>query len=564
MTTGPLFRCGLAVALAAGAASGQSSAFCEDKLLDQGWDCRTQSAFWYTPQGSTIMPYAWFTELQLLRPDNTTIGMKDLALSYGYIQPPTDLKTDLNPGDLPIGFAKDELSGKPYVGMTCAACHTAEIVLPPGKITPTPRKVIVNGGPSNADFFAFLDDIVTALRQTANDATRTERFANRVKQQALRLSLQGQEVTSLAIATELSLLEKRVKANRPTNPYGRGRVDAFSHIFNQVVAFEMPKPDDAPVSYPFLWLTHQMTLVQWNASASNEGQGRLLRNIGEALGVFGRFTTDPGASLIGYWSTMRLDDLRRLESWVETLRPPRLPDEYLDPTRKKQGQAIYGQKCLSCHPLIPRSNPPESIKSVVISWGSPENSGTGNERIATDPVMTKSFLDRGGASGKLAVDNYKLLSATVIPQVTAGASDRGKIVLGAAIVNSALGIFSPTDALDVFLHPLSNTRAFLEELENATPRYKAPLLNGVWATAPYLHNGSVATIDDLLRPRKKDQTFCAVRGDFDPALIGFQQPASCPSQIDTAIRGNGNQGHFFGTDLEDLDRKALIEFLKSL
>ncbi len=78
--------------------------------------------------------------------------------------------------------------------------------------------------------------------------------------------------------------------------------------------------------------------------------------------------------------------------------------------------------------------------------------------------------------------------------------------------------------------------------------YRVDDMHGLWATAPYLHNGSVPTLDDLLRPAAmRPATF--MRGDF---------------LVDTTLPANGNGGHEFGTALSDPDRAALVAYLLSL
>jgi mono/diheme cytochrome c family protein len=108
--------------------------------------------------------------------------------------------------------------------------------------------------------------------------------------------------------------------------------------------------------------------------------------------------------------------------------------------------------------------------------------------------------------------------------------------------------------------------------------YVAPPLDGIWATAPYLHNGSVPTIDALLdsskRPRYWTRTFQST--DYDEAKLGWKfteldhghagEPnAGARTKIyDTTQLGYGNGGHTFGDDLDGGDRAALLEYLKTL
>jgi hypothetical protein len=88
----------------------------------------------------------------------------------------------------------------------------------------------------------------------------------------------------------------------------------------------------------------------------------------------------------------------------------------------------------------------------------------------------------------------------------------------------------------------------------------------VWATAPYLHNGSVPTLHDLLLPAKdRPKTFPLGHRDYDPVKVGYTTPEGKPLFLfDTSKIGNGNGGHEFGTNLGEADRVALIEYLKTL
>lgn len=102
------------------------------------------------------------------------------------------------------------------------------------------------------------------------------------------------------------------------------------------------------------------------------------------------------------------------------------------------------------------------------------------------------------------------------------------------------------------------------------PGYKARPLNGIWATAPYLHNGSVPTLYDLLtKPADRPTTFLVPQGHFDPVKVGLAQDAggfefNVVSPDGANIVGNSNAGHDYGTSLSETDKRALIEYLKSL
>jgi mono/diheme cytochrome c family protein len=99
--------------------------------------------------------------------------------------------------------------------------------------------------------------------------------------------------------------------------------------------------------------------------------------------------------------------------------------------------------------------------------------------------------------------------------------------------------------------------------------YVAPFLDGIWLRGPYLHNGAVPTVWDLLQPPDaRPATFWRGYDVLDAEKLGFvsrgAEAQAAGFRFDTTLRGNGNGGHDFGTDLPDEDKQALIEHLKTL
>jgi len=107
-----------------------------------------------------------------------------------------------------------------------------------------------------------------------------------------------------------------------------------------------------------------------------------------------------------------------------------------------------------------------------------------------------------------------------------------------------------------------------------TDGYANMPLDGLWARAPYLHNGSVPTLSDLLKSAdQRPVSFYIGDTDFDPHKVGFRHDRPVASdgrklmRLDTTLSGNGNYGHEgeqYGTGLEDDDKRALLEYLKKL
>jgi mono/diheme cytochrome c family protein len=110
--------------------------------------------------------------------------------------------------------------------------------------------------------------------------------------------------------------------------------------------------------------------------------------------------------------------------------------------------------------------------------------------------------------------------------------------------------------------------------------YQAPPLDGVWATAPYFHNASVPTVYHVLnshaRPRRFTRSYGGEKEDYDAVKLGLRftvveenpttdRPARERRQIyDTTLPGRGNAGHTYGDNLNEEERSAVIEYLKTL
>jgi hypothetical protein len=104
----------------------------------------------------------------------------------------------------------------------------------------------------------------------------------------------------------------------------------------------------------------------------------------------------------------------------------------------------------------------------------------------------------------------------------------------------------------------------------STDGYANHSLEGIWLRAPYLHNGSVPTLDDLLKPAaQRPATFYAGNDVYDQAHVGFVTDVRGNAtrsfiEFDTRLKGNANIGHVYGSTLSDQDRRALLEYLKTL
>jgi hypothetical protein len=539
--------------------------------LAQNWSPSQSVQFYFTPQGSQILPYDWFLALE--QPSSTTLFRDNQnILKYRYLpQNPGPMNSD----GLPVGFVAGQGTGRTWLGMTCAACHTAEIRL-------GVKAYRVDGGPTGGDVQAFLTDLTQSLQQTQTDPAKFGRFATKI--------LKGPNNTpanQVDLKTQLGLvINTRVGYNLrnflgadqaklpPAAPSRYARLDAVGAIVNEVYFHAVKaadltsptvaaKPADAPVSYPFLWDTPQHDVVQWLGIAKNGGLFdifTLSRNVGEVIGVFADVVIPHEPTLInlGYASSVELENLVALEDLLKSLWSPLWPADFppIDQNAAARGAQLYQANCVSCHALIDRTDPNRKITAMMNDSG-------------TDPTAAENFFTRTGPSGKLNGVNVNFVPFTAkIPPVASADVMLTNVVTG-VILGGAKS--APPDPL----HQLSFRAAPSTGLKAAVVRqgakYKGRPLNGIWATAPYLHNGSVPNLAALLQPAAKRPTSFSVGvRTFDPVRVGFQTdvPGFARFNVNnpdgTPITGNSNVGHEFGANLNDQERAQLLEYLKTL
>jgi len=515
--------------------------------LDQGWTEKQQQLFWFTSQGSRIVPYDWFLALEQEKSTELVRSNANLDRLRFMVEEPGPA----NPDGLPIGFAKDRdpATGTAWMGFTCAACHT-------NQIDTKTVSLRIDGAPTLADTFAFFDQVAYALQATDKDDEKFDRFAHKVLGQ--RYSPTSASALRQDLHTLAQKLVDRQDHDRPKDPYvpyGHGRLDAFGGIFNQVLGADLGipenyRPSNAPVSYPFLWDTSQSDRVQWNGIAPNFGAGALARNVGEILGVYGTVEIEhrgKGQELRGYRSSAKIISLGDLEATLNALWSPLWPTQYLPPldsAKVSSGQGIYQQQCASCHAVIKRTDPKRRLNVVMTSIVD----------LGTDPMMVDNALLRAGRTGRLKGEKVFMLVGPPFGDRATGAD-----ILTHVVLSTILGqkVSAAKAAIDEFV-----------EVQNAPtfdPRsYKARSLDGIWATAPYLHNGSVPNLWELLKPpAERVRQFHVGSRQFDPVNVGFDT-ASGEFVLDTTLPGNSNAGHLWGTTLTDEQKWALVEYMKSL
>ena len=408
-------------------------------------------------------------------------------------------------------------------------------------------------------------------------------------------------------------VEKILDAVKATSNEGKHLVDAtLTHLsYEQKEAFlsHLFKPANAPVSYPYLWDIPYHDYLQWNGMVNNAGAGALGRNVGQVIGVFGTLdwnkTDDfsPSNFLIenksllnsvNFHSSINMRNISRVETQIKKLRSPVWPEDKLgniDKDKSARGKIIFKNYCQACHGNINRSDPQRRITAHISSI----------KNIGTDPTMAANSISRSGYTGLLQGSYVDIPVGKILLQETAPVALMVTIatenILKTADFDSNIFVRWSDWIYDMFFVLIENPVEDTLKKGDYTPdttvnpfasllSYKARSLNGIWATAPYLHNGSVPTLYDLLLPKKKEDS--AETGEYRPDIfivgsrifeskkVGFKSEDYDGFVFDTNHKGNHNTGHEYAAGntalpngkkmppLNETQRYDLVEYLKTL
>lgn len=566
--------------------------------LDQGISKEKLSWFYHADQGTRTFgfPYEWFMALE--QPTIPWLIFTDAGLfsDTAYLDRYGFIADTVIPGKkaLPIGFAQGgpmlDPTGAPWrnprtkhtmtgVGLTCAACHT-------GSLTYKDTAIVIDGGPALTNLFAMKQGMGISLLMTRLIPTRFSRFAERILGPDASLddreTLKTQLDQVLAQYKQVKDLEERVASQSILEGYGR--LDALNRIGNQVFSIDLKRPENyagssAPVHYPRIWNTPWFDWVQYNGSIMQP----MVRNAGESLGVSAELNLiDPSKGL--YKSSVDVRSLDAMEQMIKGDRPPnatnkfaglqspKWPADILPPinqTLASRGAELYKTHCQECH------RPPLSSEAFYDfnnkDWWTKNQNGEAILKVENVPI---SHI---GTDPAQAAD---MAARTVaVPENLGLKSSSFAFALGELVEKTVNVIYDarkprPDDA------ERKRMDGWMPNELRGELAYKVRPLNGVWATPPYLHNGAVPSIDDLLGdPEQRPKTFYLGSREFDPVKLGYRtDPIAGGFVFDTSIRGNSNRGHEFRKDfdknrmikgvigpaLSTDDRKALIEYLKTL
>ena len=558
---------------------------------DQGpaWTDDKRTLWNNIDQGSQLMPLAW---LEALQQDNAKPFLDGSLSRYGYM-PNSDPAHYHN---LPIGFTKMPSSQGPMVGISCAACHERDLTV--GKTTWR-----IDGGPSFNDFMPFAVDLDRAVTRVHDDPAAFAAFSKAV------LGAKAEDANASAILrAEFDLWWLRFhtfidKSIPQDQPWGPSRMDAISLIYNRLAGLDVGPPPTyllpenmevghAPVRYPFLWNAYRQAITQWTGFAANGNTFYgLTRNLGEEYGVFGTF--HPQATTATFTildrnylidNSANMKGLVVAEDLTKYMGAPKWPWA-VDAALAERGKAIFERPgndgCVSCHGIVSgmsEQRVPDTWKTPVLDVGTDRQAWHVIDREFKTGSMQGASLQGlvppMGATDKIIM----LVRASVVGAIADDQKARPQLDAQAAEIKDPAARIGKLAVNKLGLDALKLKAAVQAKLGFGPPgappliqnAYEARVLQGIWAAAPYLHNGSVPSLAELLKPASERAKSFELGPQYDPETVGLAttQPQTHftlhVTGCENILSGDSNCGHEYGTHLPDEDKRALLEYLKTL
>lgn len=567
------------------------------RYLNEGWTEKQREMYYYTPQGTELigLNYDWLINFEMPFSHDLMASESNMR-GWGFIVDPAQHANKLNRGNLPVGMTRhiDPASGQEHLDIGCATCHTGELHYKGTALRVDGGQAVQ--GLSTAKPGEFITTLGATTFETLLNPFKWERFATRLvgddkdKRKQLRDDLWG-------FAGNL----KRFLGSAGNPKYypveeGRGRTDAVGRIANVVFGYDVDQPEnyhvaDAPASYPFIWDIWRFDWVQYTGFTNQA----MARNVGESLGVLAPIKlVDKSDKVLPEdqfgETVIDIQGMHCVETILRDLKPPKWPEDILGKInidKATRGKDLFANQCVFCHgpheskpyqwPVAssPGDNPADQV-NVNVQW---DMDGKlikkGNKYYRPDERSTIWSIpwistETIGTDSKLA-DNYidnKYDASLLLPgSEPVNAGDGLQVLL-----NRLVPLFYERSGIDKALIPDFDGLNVPFRIANHRA-YKSRPLHGVWATPPFLHNGSVPSIYDLLSPQNvRPKTFYVGNREYDPVKLGYELGNVAGSfKHDTSIAGNHNTGHLFtnenvkgriGEMLSEQERMDILEYLK--
>jgi mono/diheme cytochrome c family protein len=450
--------------------------------------------------------------------------------------------------DLPIGMSMRRRQGIDRVYFNCAMCHTGVV----RDDAASPGQIIV-GMPANT---LNLGALIQFLQKSGGDwRFRASRMLPKISELE-ELRDEEYEDHDAYEPDEFSFLDRTIFkfVGIPMMRdqllallgrldfidfagWGPGRVDTFNAP-KALLGFRM---DHAPereltgnADFPSVWNQRARKGMQLHWDGNNCSVDE--RNLSAGFGTGATPATIDKASVL------------RMADWLWTARPPSFPAARIDAALASRGEGIYREYCWQCHGA--RAAP----------FREAEDGGKVGEITPLADIGTDRWR----------LDSYTPALASAQNSLYSGFPQAGEEACREYAENVCQAVASDADeakyrALRARCYPARFTHF------RKTFGYANQPLDGLWLRAPYLHNGSVPNLRQLLEPAsKREAVFYTGHGIYDYDNVGFATGGSEAQlhgwRYDTTARGNGNQGHEgprYGTALGADEKNALLEYLKT-
>jgi hypothetical protein len=417
---------------------------------------------------------------------------------------------------LPVGLSMRNYRGLDVVYLNCAVCHTGTVRDAPGT---EPR--VVTGMPANTLNLGAFEQFLTTIpldqkfipQRILDQIESMQHNPNRRIDKPDFINRLIFRYYAVYVMREKMLMLRQRLAFIHAQTWGPGRVDTFNApkaLLNFNMTHADPKELMGNADFPSIWNQGPREGMQLHWDGNNTSVNE--RNLSAAFGT--------GA----YPPTLDAKLVLRTARWLLTAKPLSYPYP-IDSTLAQRGAPIYMQYCAGCHGTAEppfRSTPPQV-----------------SERVGTVVPIADIGTDRW------RLDSYTYMVA----------ANQGTLYAG---YEKDWGFDKPYPQRFSHFHK--------------TQGYANAPLDGIWLRAPYLHNGSVPSLRELLEPSAmRTKSFFRGNDVYDPQNVGFvsniaEQDGTKFFLFNTAEKGNGNQGHegpAYGTDLPVAQKLALLEYLKT-
>ena len=521
------------------------------RWAEQGWTRNERNGWHYLSAGQAFAPLSWLLSLERSGSSQKLMDQKFLE-GIGFLY---DEKIKENPNHLPIGFAvaRNNLNVNNMVGFTCAACHTTQINY-------KGKAVRISGGASLLNLPTFLIEYQLALDSTFRDPKKWLKFSESVRKDSKQSDEELRRLVRNVLDRDNWAAKELGDIYKTSIDGGPGRLDALNGIGNLIFGSTLKTASNfhslsAPASIPFLWDIWKFDWMHYNSSFSQP----MAQNVLQVLGANGwtNFVNSDGKPnpIPERWdSSVDIKALEKTDSAFRKLKSPAWPSDLLgsyDAQKAIKGENLFKELCASCH--APKNNPyPLSEKAKLAVTNIPINV------IGTDPLYAQRFASQKFDISKISGSTTRVSGSEALVYVTERIKNRAY------------------DQINYSKEQRKISNGFgRENIMRGDLIYRARTLNGVWSSAPYLHNGSVPNMYELLSPvSERSSKFWLGSYEYDPMKLGFVSSETTNGFLfDTTIPGNGNQGHEFnnrpgagviGRGLNHIERIELIEYLKSM